>query len=111
MKFDMDSIIWLVIMIPSSALFTGIGIFAWNRKKPMWFWSGSTVKETEISNIPAYNHANGLMWIGYSLIFWLAAFAGLWNMTVAGILVGAGCVAGIPVLILIYNRIYKKYKA
>ena len=51
MKFDMDSIIWLVIMIPSSTLFTGIGIFAWNRKTPMWFWSGSTVKETEISNL------------------------------------------------------------
>ena len=32
MPFDMDSIIWLVIMVPCSMLFTGIGIFAWNRK-------------------------------------------------------------------------------
>ena len=50
-------------MIPCSALLTGIGIYAWNRKKPMWFWSGKTVKETEISDITAYNHANGIMWM------------------------------------------------
>ena len=51
----MDNIIWLIIMIPVSLLFTGIGIYAWKRKKPMWFWSGSTVKESEISDIAAYN--------------------------------------------------------
>lgn len=33
MTFDMDSIMWLVIIVPCSMLFTGIGIFAWNRKK------------------------------------------------------------------------------
>ena len=49
MTFDMDSIIWLVIMVPCSMLFTGI-------------------------------------------------------------FTGVGCIAGIPVLILIYNRIYRKYK-
>ena len=49
-------------MIPVSLLFTGIGIYAWKRKKPMWFWSGSTVKESEISDIAAYNKANGIMW-------------------------------------------------
>lgn len=34
----------------------------------MWFWSGKTVKETKISDITAYNHANGIMWIVYSII-------------------------------------------
>ena len=43
----------------------------------MWFWSGKTVKETEISDITAYNHANGIMWIVYSIIYWMAAFAGM----------------------------------
>ena len=51
----MDNIIWLIIMIPVSLLFIGIGIYAWKRKKPMWFWSGSTVTESEISDIAAYN--------------------------------------------------------
>ena len=56
----MEKIVWLVIMIPVSALLTGIGIYAWKRKKPMWFWSGSTVRESEITDIPAYNRANGI---------------------------------------------------
>lgn len=98
-------------MIPCSALLTGIGIYAWNRKKPMWFWSGKTVKETEISDITAYNHANGIMWIVYSIIYWMATFAGIWNSTAALDLIIVGCVIGIPVLVVVYNRIYARYKA
>ena len=56
----MEIIIWLIIMIPVSLLFTGISIYACRRKKPMWFWSGSTVKESEITDIAAYNRANGI---------------------------------------------------
>ena len=51
----MEIIIWLLIMIPCSLLFTGIGIYAIRREKPMWFWSGSTVSETEIRDVKAYN--------------------------------------------------------
>lgn len=64
----MNNVIWLIIMIPISLLFTGIGIYAWRRKKPMWFLSGSTVEESEIADIVAYNRANGIMWIAFSLI-------------------------------------------
>lgn len=110
MSGNMESLIWFIIMIPCSALFTGIGIFAWKSKKPMWFWTGSTVKEREISDIPAYNRANGIMWIAFSLVMWAATFIGLWNETAAGVLLAAGCVGGIPVLIIAYKRIYKKYK-
>jgi len=65
----MDIIIWLVSMIPTSALFTGLGIFAWRRKKPMRLYSGSTVKEDEIADIPGYNRANGIMWLVFSTVF------------------------------------------
>ena len=53
-------IIWLVVMVPVSALLTGLGIFAWRRQKPMWFWSGQTVGEDEIGDVKAYNRANYL---------------------------------------------------
>lgn len=43
------------------SMFPGIGIYAWSRKKPMWFWSGTAVKE-ELSDAAAYNHANGVIW-------------------------------------------------
>ena len=50
----MEIIIWLITLIPCSLLFTGIGIYAWRREKPMWFWSGSTVREEEITDVKAY---------------------------------------------------------
>ena len=105
----MQRIIWLIIMIPCSALFTGIGIYARNRKKPMWFWSGTVVDEKEISDIPAYNHANGRMWILFSLILWISAFMGLFSMRAGDIVLCAGSLIGIPLLIFAYRRIYRKY--
>ena len=106
----MDTIIWLAIMIPISLLFTGIGIYAWRRKKPMWFWSGSTVKESEISDVAAYNRANGIMWLAYSSVFWLCAGLGALNLDIAGLVLAVGCLGGIPVLIITYRKIYDKYR-
>ncbi len=105
-----DTIIWLVIMVPLSIFFSGLGIFAWTRKKPMWFWSGSTVSERDISDIPAYNRANGIMWLVYSLVFWISAFIGFFNAELAGPLLAVGVLGGIPFLIIAYKRIYNKYK-
>ena len=106
----MDNIIWLIIMIPVSLLFTGIGIYAWKRKKPMWFWSGSTVKESEISDIAAYNKANGIMWIVFSLVMWVSTILGAMNMKAGGILLIAGCIIGVPLLPIVYGKIYRNYK-
>ena len=106
----MDNIIWLTIMIPVSLLFTGIGIFAWQRKKPMWFWSGSTVKGSEISDVAAYNRANGIMWLVFSLIMWVSTVLGAMNMKAGGILLTAGYVIGVPLLPVVYGKIYQKFK-
>ena len=97
-------------MIPCSLLFTGIGIYAWRREKPMWFFSGSTVKEEEITDVKAYNRENGIMWICYSAIFWISTVLGFWSAAAAGIVLMVGCVAGSLLLVAAYNRIYKKYK-
>jgi hypothetical protein len=105
-----DSIVMLCILVPLAIFFTGIGIYAWKRKKPMWFWSGSTVNENEITDVPAYNRANGIMWICYSLIFWIAAVLGIFRVGFAGVLVGVGTVVGAVVLIVVYKKIYSKYR-
>ena len=76
----MERILWLIIMLPISILFTALGIYAWRRKKPMWFWSGSTVREDEISDVRAYNRANGIMWLAFSGVFWIAAVLGLFQL-------------------------------
>ena len=113
-------------MAPCSAVFTAIGVYAYHRKKPMWFWSGSTVEESEIADIPAYNRANGnvqgsifyaynrangRMWIIFSLPLWLSTLLGLWSEVAASILLTAGFVVGLPLLVAAYRRIYEKYKA
>ena len=97
-------------MVPVSALFTGLGIYSWKRKKPMWFWSGSTVKEQEISDVRAYNRANGIMWISFSAILWISTFFGLLQLKGAGICLIAGCVLGVPLLPVVYGRIYRRYR-
>lgn len=107
----MENILWLLIMAPCSAVFTSIGMYAWNRKKPMWFWSGSTVKESEIADIPAYNRANGRMWIAFSVPLWLSTLLGLTNGIAALVLLALDGVLGLPALMVIYQRIYAKYKA
>ena len=100
----MELFIWLIITIPISALFTGMGVFAWRRKKPMWFWSGSEVRE-----VPAYNRANGIMWLVYSCVFWISTVLGMANIGAAGVVLAVGCIAGIPILAVVYGKIYAKY--
>ena len=80
----MELIIWLVITIPCGLLFTGLGIYAWRLEKPMWFWSGSTVRPDQITDVKAYNRENGIMWICYSLVFWVTMFLGFRNISGAG---------------------------
>ena len=106
----MENIVWLIIMAPVSLLFTGLGIYAWKRKKPMWFWSGSTVKESEIADIPAYNRANGIMWLAFSAIFWVSTILGCLKIKLGGIILIAGCILCGPILPVVYERIYRKYK-
>ena len=105
-----DSIVMLCILVPLAAFFTGIGIFAIRRKKPMWFFSGSTVSEDEITDVPAYNRANGIMWICFSLIYWGAAVLGIFKADAAGVVIGVGTLGGIVALIFVYKAIYNKYR-
>ena len=107
----MERYLFSCILVPLAAFFTGLGVYAMRRRKPMWFWSGSEVKPWEIKDIPAYNRANGWMWIVYSLGFWAAALLGLLHVPAAGLFMTLWCLGGIPVLVLAYKRIYKKYKA
>ena len=105
------SVVWLVIMVPCSMLLTGIGIWAWRRKEPMWFWSGSTVKAEELSDVKGYNRANGIMWIAYSLVLWACTAIGLWNVKAAGILLVILCPVGAVIMAAAWHGIREKYAA
>ena len=103
-------VIFLSAMILCGSLFTGLGIYAMTRKKPIWFWSGSSVAEDEITDVRAYNRANGIMWLAFSGIYWISAVLVPFYTAAALIVVSAGTIAGIPALAIAYSRIYKKYK-
>ena len=97
------------------ALFFGIGVWATKRKDPMHFYSGTTVDPKTISNVPAYNRANGKMWKQFSVPFWMCgvlAIGSLWaDWCAVGytILIFLGSIAGGVWLVLRYNKIRKKY--
>ncbi|MCQ2478216.1 MAG: hypothetical protein MJ091_03215 [Clostridia bacterium] len=106
----MGNIVWILIMLPCSMIFTVIGIYAWNSKKPMSFWSGSTVGENEISDIRSYNRANAIMWLCFSVPLWVSTFLGYFYIKTGAVILVIGCILGIPALPVAYGRIYKKYK-
>jgi O-antigen/teichoic acid export membrane protein len=102
-------IVWVAACGMSAVLFTGIGIYAWRKKSPIHFWAGSSVKSEDVSDIAAYNKDNAIMWITYSLFFWIGGFAGLFN-SIVGCIIVAGSVPGLILLVIWYNKIFKKYK-
>lgn len=107
----MSNLLFLIIMVPSSLLFTCIGIYALRRRKPMWFWAGDTVSEDEITDVRAYNRANGIMWICFSLPLWLGTIVGVCHSISPGgnIILMDGTV-GLVIMMITYTFIRKKYK-
>ncbi|AET67804.1 hypothetical protein Desor_2202 [Desulfosporosinus orientis DSM 765] len=103
-------IIATVVVLFCAIVFIGIGIFALNKKSPMHFWSGTEVKAAEISNVRAYNRANGIMWIVYGSAYVLAAMLGLVFRNAIGVAIIINCTLGLIILIIAYRHIYRKYK-
>ena len=107
---DVSTIIWLLCVGGCAAAFTGIGIYAYRREKPMFFWSGSTVRREELRDVEAYNHANGIMWILYSIPSWISTISYFWFPQFAVTLLVISVTLGLGVLICAYRKIYQKYK-
>lgn len=106
-----ENIIFAMICWSCSSIFGVIAIWAFKRKDPMHFWSGSTVRPDEIEDIPSYNRANGMMWAVYTIGMVVTGILSLFNITIGAILLGIICVPGVVVLIVVYNGIYNKYKS
>ena len=103
-------IIWWVVSFGCAILFYSIGVYATKLEKPMWFWSGVEVKDSEITDVEQYNKANGRMWKLYSLWYWIAGGLTIWDATVAVVPLILGCTVGMVLLVATYRKIYEKYK-
>jgi uncharacterized protein YneF (UPF0154 family) len=91
-------------------IFGSMALWAHKRKTPMHFWSGSKVHPDEITDIPAYNRENAMMWGAYAAFMVVAGLASLFNSTVGIALLLIALLPGIIVLMFVYRRIYNKYK-
>jgi hypothetical protein len=103
-------IIGCVVYFGCTILFYSIGIYATRIEKPMWFWSGTEIDPSTITDIREYNRANGRMWKCYSLWYFVAGVAAIFNNVASVVLLVLSCTLGIAILIATYNRIYEKYR-
>lgn len=101
-------IMWIVAF-GCGILFFAIGLYAQKLTKPMWFWSGTEVDASQLSDVTQYNKENGIMWKMYSLWYFAAGLAEIWSSVIALILIVLSCTAGIALLVYTYSKIYKKY--
>lgn len=102
-------IIMCIVSFGCGILFYAIGLYAQKRTEPMWFWSGSQVKASEITDVQQYNQANGRMWKCYSLWYFAAGAASIGGSVFALVFLVLGCTLGSILLPCWYNRIYQKY--
>ena len=102
-------IIMWIVSFGCAILFFSIGVYAQKLKKPMWFWSGSAVDSSKISDIGPYNQENGVMWKLYSFWYFAAGLAEIWNSIASVVILVSSCTIGLVLLVRSYNKIYKKY--
>ena len=102
-------ILWYITMFSCAALFYSIGIYARKRKAPMWFWSGTEVKASAITDVAQYNLENGRMWKRYSLWFWISGIAIHGGVGLALTVLFLCATLGSALLIRRYQKIQKTY--
>lgn len=105
-----ENIAFAMICWVCALIFASIALWAFKREDPMHFWSGSTVKVEEITDIRAYNRANGWMWTIYAISMVVTGIVSLFNDKIGVVLLVIICVPGIVVLVMVYKRIYNKYR-
>ena len=116
---DKEAIVGAVIMalcgFGCGLLFWAIGAWAERSKKPVAFWSGSKVDPGKVKDIPAYNHANAVMWKAYAMPYWLSGLIGCLGFLGEGVVLAAAivmtlsCFPGMFFLVFRYGKIEKQY--
>lgn len=79
-------------------------------KAPVNFWAGDEIKPEEITDVKAYNRANGLLWAFFTLPQIIAAVLFTINRSAANIFQLGGVLIGIIAAFIAYRLIEKKYR-
>ena len=99
-------VIWSIVFL----VLVGIGIWAWKSEKAVSFFTGT--KAPEVTDVRKYNRSVAALWFAYAVLFELLGLPLLFlKQNSVGFL---GCILGVPVisiaLIVVYNRILRKYE-
>ncbi|MGL5330866.1 MAG: hypothetical protein ACRDD7_16480 [Peptostreptococcaceae bacterium] len=88
----------------------GMIIYCFKSKNPVHFWSGTIVRKDEISNIKAYNRANGIMWSAFTILTIVILIV---DFIYKGREFGSFTpiiIIGVVGMMICYKFIYNKYK-
>ena len=99
-------VIWSAVFL----VLLGIGIRAWKSDKAVGFYSG--IKPPEVTDVRKYNHAVAVLWFVYACLFEGLGipFLFLRQNAVGFLWVAPGVVIISIALMIIYNRILRKYE-
>lgn len=107
----MGGIFFAIIMGMVGMVFLGLGCWVIKQDRPCGFWTGQEVRNEEVSDVKGYNKELGSLWLGFGALIWLVAIVGgIFGGAVGGIGMCIAFVIGIPMLPVLYNRIYRKYQ-
>ena len=94
------------------AFIYGLAAFILSRlRKPFPFFTGVSIPADMITDVKAYNRANGKMWAIYSAIHVVAGFLALLNVTLGFVLCGLLILPGLVIMFQFHKRILNKYKS
>ena len=102
--------LWLLCMGVCAAIFVARSVMAWRGGEPARLLSFMEVKPEEIIDVPAYNRANGIMWLCFSGIFLVSAVIGLFSAKAAGWFTLIGVPLGCVALFVAFLRIFTRFK-
>ena len=90
-----------------AAIFSLLAYSCFISRRPVSFWSGEKITKEQVTSVEKYNFANGVLWAGYSVFYWIAAICGFVNTTLSVIITILGLTVGIAGL-LIGNEVIKR---
>lgn len=99
-------VIWSIVFLA----LLGIGIWAWKSDKAVGFYTGTT--PPEVTDVRKYNRSVAVLWFVYAGLFELLGLPFLFlKQNAAGfLLVVLGVVVISIALMIVYNRILRKYE-
>jgi len=103
--------LWLwgsVLLI--AVILIAVAIYHNRRKTPVNFWSGSIIEPEEITDTPAYNRANYLMWTFFIICLAVSVLFMLFSILIGSIVFGVALILGTVLMMIVHKRIYNKYK-